>query len=150
MPTFEPRDPNFEARCRDELARQGLMGLIGAEIVRIEPGFCELHLPYRRELTQQHGYYHAGMVSTLADNAGGYAAASLVPADTEVLAVEFKINFLAPAKGECLIARGRVLKPGRTLIVCAVDVFIRTDGQEKLCAAMQQTVMGLAGYGDRK
>ena len=147
-PTFTPKDPDFEARVRASFGRQGIMTLIGARVVRVEPGLVEIELPFRADLTQQHGFFHAGITSTIADSAGGYAAYSLMPAGTSVLTTEFKINLLAPADGELLRARGRVLKPGRTLTVCDVDVFAVKDGAAKLCAKLLETLMCLEGRPD--
>jgi uncharacterized protein (TIGR00369 family) len=147
-PTLTPKDPNFEARVRASFGRQGIMELIGARIARVEPGLVEIELPYRAELTQQHGFFHAGITSTIADNAAGYAAYSLMPADASVLTTEFKINLLAPADGDELRALGRVIKPGRTLTVCEVDVFAVKDGRAKLCAKLLETLMCLEGRPD--
>src|SRR5882672_8972383 len=99
------------------------MTLIGAELARVEAGAVDIAVAFRPELSQQHGYYHGGIVGMIADSAGGYAGFSLMPEDASVLTVEYKINLLAPAEGERMIARGRVAKPGRTLTVCHVDVF---------------------------
>ena len=137
---LEPRDPNWEARCRASFERQPICRTLGIELTRVEPGFCEMRMPFNALLTQQHGYFHAGMVSTLADNAGGYAALSLTAPGSEVLAVEFKINLMSPAKGEVMIARARVQKAGRTLAVTSVEVSMLDNGVEKDCAIMQQTV----------
>lgn len=137
---LEPRDPNWEARCRASFERQPICRTLGIELTRVEPGFCEMRMPFNALLTQQHGYFHAGMVSTLADNAGGYAALTLTPPGSEVLAVEFKINLMSPAKGEVMIARARVQKAGRTLAVTSVEVSMLDNGVEKDCAIMQQTV----------
>lgn len=118
------------------------MTLIGASITRVEPGRTEILLPFRPDLTQQHGYLHAGIVTTIADSACGYAALSLMPAGREVLSVEFKINLLRPAAGEQFLARGVVLKPGQTLTVTRADVFAISDGASTLIAAMQATMIG--------
>lgn len=147
-PTFTPKDPDFEARVRGSFARQGIMDLIGARITKIEPGLVEIELPHRDDLCQQHGFFHAGITSTIADSAGGYAAYSLFPADASVLTTEFKINLLAPADGELLRAVGRVVKPGRTLSVCEADVFAVKDGAAILCARLLQTLMRLDGRPD--
>jgi len=96
---FQPADPDFETRVRASFGRQGIMQLIGAELTRVEPGLATIELPYRATLTQQHGFFHAGMTSTIADSAAGYAAYSLFPAASSVLTVEFKINLVAPADG---------------------------------------------------
>ena len=142
-PVFAAEDPEFEARVRASFGRQGIMALIGARITRVEPGLVEIELPYHADLTQQHGFFHAGITSTIADSAGGYAAYSLMPAGASVLTTEFKINLLAPADGELLRARGRVIKPGRTLTVCEVDVFAVKDGVATPCAKLLETLMCL-------
>lgn len=148
MTAFEARDPDYERRVRESFARQGVMATLGAEMVRVAPGEVEIALDYHSGLSQQHGFFHAGVTSTIADSAGGYAAYSLFPADSSVLTVEFKINLLAPADGERLRAVGRVFKPGRTLTICDVEVFVAKGGREKICAKMQQTLMRLDGRAD--
>jgi uncharacterized protein (TIGR00369 family) len=147
---FKTLDPNFEQRVRNSFARQAAMALIGATMTRVEPGRCEIDLPVREELTQQHKFVHGGVVGMIADSAGGYAAFTLMPADSSVLTVEFKINMLAPAKGERLIARGEVLKPGRTLSIVRADVYALDAGRETLVAAMQQTLMVMHGMSDER
>ncbi len=142
---FEPADPNYEMRVRESFARQGAMAHLGATIHSLAPGRCEIALPFRGELSQQHGYFHAGMVSAIVDSAGGYAALTLFPAGSEVLTVEFKINLIAPADGELLIAAGVVVRSGRTLTVCTGEVRSLKNGAEKTCAIMQQTLMRVAG-----
>lgn len=137
--TFEPRAADWKARCLASFEQQPICRTLGIELAALEPGFCEMRLPFRADLTQQHGFFHAGMVSTLADNAGGYAALSLMPAGAEVLAVEFKINLMSPAKGDVMIARARVVKPGRTLVITQVEIAMLDGGVEKDCALMQQT-----------
>jgi len=119
------------------------METIGATLSRVEAGEVEIGLPYRADLTQQDGYLHAGIVTTIVDSACGYAAFTLMPADAAVLSVEFKLNLLSPARGERFVARARVLKPGRTLTVCAGDVFAVTGADEKLIATMLATMMAL-------
>ena len=148
MNTFTPADPGFEARVRDSFARQSIMQLIGAELTRVEPGRVEIQLPYRADLCQQHGFFHAGVTATIADSAGGYAAYSLFPADASVLTTEFKINLLAPAAGERLRAVGTVIKPGRTLTISDVEVFAVRDGRQTLCAKLLGTLMTLHGKPD--
>jgi uncharacterized protein (TIGR00369 family) len=147
-PDFQAQDPDFAQRVRDSFDRQTIMGLIGARMTRVEPGEVEIELPFRADLCQQHGFFHAGVTSTIADSAGGYAAFSLFPADASVLTVEFKVNLLAPADGELLRAVGRVVKPGRTLTVTEAEVLVVKDGREKACARMAQTLMCLAGRPD--
>jgi uncharacterized protein (TIGR00369 family) len=145
MALFEARDPDFEARVRADFARQGLMTTLGAELVDVSPGEVTISMPFRAELTQQHGYLHAGAITAIVDSACGYAALSLMPAGVEVLTVEYKVNFLAPASGSRFIARGRVTKPGRTLTVCTGDVIVPdSDGRERHIATMLTTMMALA------
>jgi len=148
MTTLVPADPDFAARVRASFARQGIMGLIGAELVRVEPGLVQIALPFRADLTQQHGFFHAGVTSTIADSAGGYAGYTLFPADSSVLTVEFKINLLAPADGERLLATGRVKRAGRTLTVCELEVEAVKGGRAKTCAFGLQTLMCMAGRSD--
>lgn len=148
MSRFTPKNPDFAARVRDSFARQGAMALIGAELARVDPGAVDIAVTYRPELSQQHGYFHGGVVGMIADSAGGYAGFSLMPADASVLTVEYKINLLAPAQGERLIARGRVVKPGRTLGITHVDVVVVRDGHEHACATLLQTLMVMTGKPD--
>jgi len=148
-PRFEVQDPEFARRVQDSFARQGLMRHLGAELVSVEPGGVEIRLPFRSELTQQHDYFHAGVTGAIADSACGYAAYTLMPADSSVLTVEYKINLLAPADGEELIARARVVRSGKTLKVCSADVFVLKRGAENHCAMMLATVMCMAGKPDR-
>ena len=130
---LEPQVSDYEARVRASFGRQRFMEMIGARLVRLAAGEVEIELPHRADLTQQHGFVHAGVVTALADTACGYAAFTLMPAGVGVLSVEYKINLLAPARGELLVARGRVLRPGRTLTVCA--------GEESLVATLLGTMM---------
>lgn len=146
---FEPLDPDYETKVRDSFARQGIMETLGARLTRVAPGEVEIEVDHSPGLTQQHGYFHAGVTSTIADSAGGYAAFSLFPAEASVLTVEFKINLVAPAAGERLRAHGRVIKPGRTLTLCEVETYAVKDGREKLCAKMQMTLMRLDGRPDK-
>jgi uncharacterized protein (TIGR00369 family) len=119
------------------------MATLGIEIVGLDAGAIELRMPYAAPLTQQHGFIHAGIISTALDTACGYAAFSLMPADAAVLTVEFKVNLLAPAKGEEFRFRARVLKPGRTLTVCEAHAFATDGGREKMIAAMTGTLMAV-------
>ena len=141
---FIPQDPNFAEKTRASFAQQGFMKYLGAEMSVIEPGHCEIQVPFRPDLSQQDGYFHGGVSGAIADSATGYAAYSLTPPDTSVLSVEYKLNFVAPALGELLIARGQVIRAGRTLTVCRADVFIVRNGEEKICATSLSTIMSLA------
>jgi uncharacterized protein (TIGR00369 family) len=141
MKKASPPDPEFESRIRSSFARQGLMKTIGAHLAKVSPGESQIELSYSKAITQQHGFVHAGIVSTLADNACGYAAYTLMPADSDILGVENKINFLAPAKGERFVGIGRVIKAGRTLAVCSGEVWAYNSGEKKLVAVMQSTLM---------
>ncbi len=143
-----PKDADFKKRVLQSFARQGFMATLKAGITKIDAGFCEITIPYDRSLTQQHGYFHAGVVSTIADNAAGYAAFSLMAPDSSILTVEFKLNLLAPADGTLLIGRSSVLKYGRTLTICRTDVFAKKGNVEKLCAAAQSTLIELKGTSD--
>jgi uncharacterized protein (TIGR00369 family) len=138
---FEPRDPHWNDKVRASFAKQGVMGLIGATLADVWPGGCEIHLPYRPDLAQQHGFFHAGVTSTVVDSAAGYAGFSLMAPNTSVLSVEFKINLLAPADGELLIATGEVVKPGRNLVITRGDAWVVKHGKATHCAMMQQTLM---------
>jgi len=148
MPIFEPQDSNFEARVRKSFARQKVMKTIGASLTKVSPGEIEIELPSRDDLTQQHSFLHGGIVATIADTACGYAALTLMPVDSAVLTIEYKVNFVSPATGKRMIARAHVTKPGRTVTVCAGDVFAIRDGKEKLVATMLATIMALHGRAD--
>ena len=135
-------NPSFAQDVERSFARQAIMNLIGAKLSLIEPGVIEITLPYRADLTQQRGFLHAGVVATIADSACGYAAYSLMPAGSEVLSVEFKVNLLRPAQGESFVARAEVIKAGRTLTVVRADVFgIDGNGKRELVATMQGTMI---------
>ncbi|MCK9380968.1 MAG: PaaI family thioesterase [Sulfuritalea sp.] len=142
---FEPRNPDWEATVRGSFARQKVMTLIGAEMGALTAGHCEIRLPFRDDLTQQNGYFHAGITSTIVDSAGGYAGYTLMPAGSDVLTVEFKLNLLAPADGEYLVAEGQVLKSGRNLIITRGEVYAIRNGRATHCATMQQTLMTMHG-----
>jgi uncharacterized protein (TIGR00369 family) len=137
--TFQPGDPAYESRVRASFARQSMMTVLGASLERVAPGEVDIRLPFRADLTQQHGFLHAGVTTTIADSACGYAALSLMPPGAAVLTVEFKVNLMAPAAGQVFVARGRVLKAGRTLTTCAGDVFALDGGEEKHVLAMLGT-----------
>jgi uncharacterized protein (TIGR00369 family) len=141
MPGFQPEDPHFDARIRSSFQRQKIMKTIGALISRIAPGEVEIALPFRDDLTQQHGYIHGGIVTAIADSACGYAALSLSPAGAEVLTVEFKVNFLAPAREARLVARGHVIRPGRTISVCEGEVLAMSGDIEERIATMLATMI---------
>ncbi|MGE6756758.1 PaaI family thioesterase [Corallococcus interemptor] len=141
---FTPADAAFEQRVRASFARQRVMDTIGASLASVSPGEIIIELPFREDLTQQHGYLHAAIVTAIVDSACGYAAHSLMPADAAVLTVEYKVNFLAPAAGRKFIAQGRVTKPGRTLTVTTGDVFAETDAGLKPIATMLATMMAVS------
>ena len=141
----EPRNPEWEATVRASFARQKVMNLIGAEMGALAPGHCEIRLPFRDDLTQQNGFFHAGITGTIVDSAGGYAGLTLMPAGAEVLTVEFKLNLLAPADGDLLVAEGQVLKSGRNLVITRGEVYAIRNGKATHCATMQQTLMTMHG-----
>ena len=141
--SLTPADPGFAARVRSSFAKQKFMNTIGAEIAELSAGRVHLRMKIRDDLTQQHGFLHAGVTTTIADSACGYAALSLMPPGAAVLTVEFKVNLMAPAAGQVFVARGRVLKAGRTLTTCAGDVFALDGGEEKHVLAMLGTIMTL-------
>jgi len=136
-------NPAFVQDVKESFTQQLVMNLIGATLTCVEPGVIEITLPYRTDLTQQHGYIYAGIVTTIADSACGYAAYTLMPPGSDVLAVEFKVNLMRPAKGETFIARAEVIKSGRTLTVVRADVHALTGEQRELVAIMQGTMMRL-------
>jgi uncharacterized protein (TIGR00369 family) len=140
----KPLNPEFADAVAESFAQQPIMNLIGARLGLVEPGIVEISLPYRADLTQQNGYLHAGVVTTIADSACGYAAYSLMPEGSAVLSVEFKVNMLRPARGESFLARAEVIKAGRTLSVVRADVFaIEPNAERTLVATMQGTMMCL-------
>jgi len=148
MSVFIPAFAGYEARVRDSFDRQGAMRLIGAAIAEVAPGYCAISLVPRPELSQQHGYVHAGVVSTIVDSAGGYAGFTLFPEDSSVLTVEFKLNLLAPAEGDRLVAEGFVVKPGRRLAITRGEVHAERGDKRTLVALMQQTLMIMHGKAD--
>ena len=143
-----PAFAGYEARVRESFARQGAMKLIGAAITEVAPGYCAIALAPRPDLSQQHGYVHAGIVSAIVDSAGGYAGFTLFPEDASVLTVEFKLNLVAPAKGDRIVAEGFVVKPGRTLAITRGEVHAEEGGKRTLVALMQQTLMVMRGKSD--
>ena len=142
---MKPADPAFESRTRDSFAKQGIMALLGATMDTVEPGRVQISLPFRPELSQQHGFFHAGVISTIADSAGGYAGFTLFPADAGILTVEFKVNLLAAADGDRAFAVGEVIRSGRTLTVCRLDAWVEKQGKRVHCATGMQTLMCLVG-----
>jgi len=145
---FVPQDPDYEPRVRASFAQQTAMDTIGAVLTRVAPGEVEVELPFRAELTQQHGFIHAGILATVLDSACGYAAFTLMPAEAGVLSIEFKVNLLAPAEGERIIARARVVRAGRTISVCAADAFAVRGGTERHVTTMTATMMTVLGRGN--
>ena len=143
--TFDVSDPDFEQRVRTSFARQGLNGSIGATLGRVTPGMVEIEVPFSPGVSQQHGFFHGGVMGAIGDSACGYAAMTLTPPSAEVLTIEYKVNFLSPGQGDRLVARGRVTKPGRTVTVCTGDVFAVSEGQETLVATMLVTIMTVGG-----
>lgn len=145
MSTPIPKDPAFQARIQASFDKQGLMSTLGASILRIAPGAVDIALSANPSVSQQHGFVHAGAVAAIADTAAGYAALTLMPPGVGVLTTEFKINLVAPAAGERVVARGRVIKAGRTLTLAQTEVFSETAGEEKLVALLTATLMTIEG-----
>jgi uncharacterized protein (TIGR00369 family) len=145
VPRFDPSEPDYAARVRASFERQDAMKTIGATLVSVEPGVVAIEMPWAQALTQQHGFLHAGMVATGLDSACGYAGFSLMPADAAVLTIEYKINLLAPAKGQRFRMVGEVVKPGRTITVVEGKAFAIDEGGEKLIATMSATLMAIFG-----
>jgi uncharacterized protein (TIGR00369 family) len=141
MKPFSPSDPNFETRIRSSAGMQGVLSTLGAELALVRAGEVHLTAPYDARFSQQDGFLHAGIVTTLIDSACGYAAFTLMPAASRVLSVEFKVNLLAPARGPRFRAEGRVIKHGRTLTVCEGKLFSIEEEEEALCAIMQATMI---------
>ena len=141
---IKPTNPKFEQLVRESFAAQQLMSTIGARLTHVAAGEIEIRVPFRPSLTQQHGFLHAGVVTSALDSACGYAAFSLMPAGVGVLTLEFKTNLLAPAQGDELVARARVVRAGRTITVCHADAFMLSDGTETLVATMLATIMTVA------
>ncbi|MGE5142339.1 MAG: PaaI family thioesterase [Acidobacteriota bacterium] len=138
---WTPQDPAYETRVRESFGRQSHMATLGATIAFVAPGEVHLALPFAPQFCQQNGFLHAGAIASVADSANGYAAYTLAPPETDVLAVEFKINLLAPAQGERFLACGRVLRPGRTLTVCQAEVFATGTTEQVLIATMLSTII---------
>jgi len=145
---YTPCNPDYQRVVRESFGKQGIMAHIGADVGDIGPGRCEIRLPYNDDLSQQHGFFHGGIIGTIADSAGGYAAFTLMEDGDGILTVEYKLNIIAPADGELLIARGEIVKAGRTLSVCRADVDVVKNGEATTCAVMQQTLMRIVGRPD--
>ena len=148
MATFDTPNADFATRVCDSFARQPFMEYVGAVLEKVNPGEVDVFLPHRPQLTQQHGFFHGGVIATIADNAGAYAAFTLAPASASILTVEFKVSLLSPGSGDGLVARGRVIKPGRSLVVSRTDVLVRSVDGEKLIATALVTLMFLEGRDD--
>ena len=138
---FHSQNPDFEQTVRNSFAKQGLLRHLEAQLMTVQPGHVSITLPYSASVTQQHGFFHAGAVTTIVDTACGYAALTLMPPHSDVLTIEYKVNFVSPAQGDYVIARAQVLKPGRTVTVCQGDVFGVFKGQETLCSTMLATMI---------
>ncbi|MEO4043443.1 PaaI family thioesterase [Hoeflea sp. CAU 1731] len=146
MDKFKPANPDFLNRTAESFERQQVMKTLGIRFVRADAGSVELEMPYAEKFTQQHGFLHAGIVSTALDSACGYAAFSLMSADAAVLTIEFKVNLMAPASGERFLFRAEVTKPGRTISVADGKAYaVNADGAEKLIATMTATLMAIVG-----
>lgn len=141
---FTPRTDNYIELVQKAFAEQGFMQHLGVEIAELKPGYCELHLPFKPELDQHHGYFHGGVIGSLADVSGGFAGFTLLAEGQAMLTVEYKLNIIAPGAGDYLKGVGRVVKAGRTLTVTEIDVFGVKDGVETQCATAIQTLMAVA------
>jgi uncharacterized protein (TIGR00369 family) len=144
----QAQDPNFRDRVRESFARQRVMATLGIEMVHLDAGEVHLAMPPNPAYAQQHGFLHAGVITTALDSACGYAAFTLMPAEAAVLTVEFKTNLLAPAKGDRFLFRAHVIKPGRTLTFCEAQAFALEGAKEKLVATMTGTLMAVTGRQD--
>lgn len=148
--SLQPKDPNFEERVKKTFANQAAMTSFGVVLESVKPGHVIFTMPFKKEYTQQHGFTHGGVMGAVLDSACGFAAFSLMPADAEVLTVEFKVNFLNPARGERFMFEGNVVKAGRTVTVAESKVFGVTGEEKKLIATMTGTLMSVYGRGDIK
>lgn len=148
MKTFTTKNPNYAARVRDSFDRQPMLQTLGVTLADVQPGYCEIHLPLRHELTQHHGYLHGGAYALLADTVAGYAAYSLLSEHESALTVEYKLNMLRPGIGTKFIARGRVIQRGRLLCIVQADVYALHEGEEKHCVTSLQTIMVMAEMAD--
>lgn len=145
MTAFVPADENYREKVEKSFDRQQAMETIGISLEKVEPGRVVLNMPYNEAYTQQHGFVHAGILSTALDSACGYAAFSLMPEEAAVLSIEYKVNLLAPAKGEKFIIKGQVLKAGKTVTVCQAEAYSVNGGEKKLVAQMTGTMMTIIG-----
>jgi uncharacterized protein (TIGR00369 family) len=143
MGELQPADQHFETRVRSSFEKQGIMATIGARLVKVVPGEVDIEFPYALSLSQHNGYIHAGVLTTVVDSACGYAAYTLMPAEFDVLSIEYKVNFMSPAVGESFRGVGRVVKAGRTITVCAGDMIAIADGKEKVVATMLATMIAV-------
>jgi uncharacterized protein (TIGR00369 family) len=141
--TLQPKNPAFADAVRRSFQRQRIMGLLGARLSKVEPGFVEIELPFREDLLQQDGFLHAGVAAAIAGSAGGYAALTPLPAGHRVLSSEVKLHFLEPAEGPRFMARGRVVRPGRSITVCELDVHAIEGSSARRCAWGSKTIMNL-------
>lgn len=142
--SFTPKLENYKENVERAFQGQGFMKHLGVHLVKVEPGYCELHVPFQKSLDQHHGYFHGGVIGSLADVSGGFAGYSLLPEDKAMLTVEYKLNIIAPGAGDYLKGVGRVVKAGRTLTVTEIQVFGVKDGIETQCASALQTLMAVA------
>ena len=148
MSQFIVHNQDYATRVRESFARQGFMHYLGAKLIEVGPGTVEIEVPFSKNLAQQHGFFHGGVIGTIADNVGGYSSFTLMAATDSVLSIEYKLNLMSPAKGDKLIARGRVLRPGRMITTSQSDIFVVRDGKEKLCATMLGTFMTMKNASD--
>lgn len=148
--TFKPKDPNFVKRVTDSFNRQKVMKTLNASLEKVDAGEVEISFPYQEDYTQQHGFIHAGIVSTILDSACGYAAFSLMPSDAAVLSIEFKTNLMSPARGKYFVARAEVIKPGRNISVTEAKLYAIKKDSEKLVASMSGTMMAVYDRNDVK
>ena len=148
MSGYQPADEGWEERVRAAFGRQAALAHVGAELDAVAPGEADIALPFSDHVTQHHGYFHGGVIGMIADVAGGFAGLSLMPPGQEVLTVEYKLNIVRPGRGDRLLARGRLVKPGRTLTITRADIVAQAGGEESLIAVMQQTLIGVAGTSD--
>ena len=148
MSQFIVHNQDYATRVRESFARQGFMRYLGAKITNVGPGTVEIEVPFSKNLAQQHGFFHGGVIGTIADNAGGYSSFTLMAATDSVLSIEYKLNMMSPANGDKLIARGKVIRPGRNITTSTSDIFVVQDGEEKLCATMLGTFMTMKNTSD--